>query len=322
MEDRILPRQLCALALCAFTVPAVGLLPRAGWLWAGIAASVTAGLLAAGVALCRKKGGSLTELAAQSGCGRWCLRLLLVWNLFALGTAARYLCKVYPDSRAFPLVGALLLLLAVCAAGKGVSAVARAAAVCFFFFVALYALLFGFSLPQMRTAWLRPTLHPAWQLLPAALAPVCSLTLTGHCRTRGRISGWLLGGVGLAVLTALVTAGCVSPEVAGEEPFAFYTMSKSISLFGAMERFEAIVSAGLTAGGFCLLALMCLANAEIVKTLRQGTGKAVPAGNFLLGGAAIFLGSGIPAAVMAAGSAIFWGVLPFGILLLGNRKKY
>lgn len=322
MENKILPRQLCALTLCAFTVPAVGLLPRAGWLWAGIAAAVAAGLLAAGAVLCRKKGGSLVELAAQSGCGRWCLRLLLIWNLLALGTAARYLCEVYPGSGAFPLVGALLLLLAAYAAGKGVSAVVRAGAICFFFFVALYALLFGFSLPQMRAAWVKPVLRPAWTLLPAALAPAGALALTGHCRERGRISGWLPGGMGLAVLAALVTAGCVSPEVAGAEPFAFYTMSKSISLFGAMERFEALVSAALTAGGFCLLALVCLVNAEIAKTLRQGAGKAVPAANFLLGGAAIFLGSGIPAAVMAVGTAIFWGALPLGIPLLAKRKKY
>lgn len=322
MEDRILPRQLCALALCAFTVPAVGLLPRAGWLWAGIAAVAAAGLLAAGAALCRKKGGNFVELAAQSGCGRCCLRLLLIWNLLALGTAARYLCEVFPGSGAFPLVGALLLLLAACAAGKGVSAVVRAGAICFFFFAALYALLFGFSLPQMRAEWLKPVLRPKWTLLPAALAPSCALALMGHCRERGRISGWLLGGVGLTVLAALVTAGCVSPEVAGAEPFAFYTMSKSISLFGAMERFEALVSAALTAGDFCLLALVCLANAEIAKTLRPGTGKAVPAGNFLLGGAAIFLGSGIPSVVLAAGSAIFWGVFPIGILALAKRKKY
>ena len=160
MENKILPRQLCALTLCAFTVPAVGLLPRAGWLWAGIAAAVAAGLLAAGAVLCRKNGGSLVELAAQSGCGRWCLRLLLIWNLLALGTAARYLCEVYPGSGAFPLVGALLLLLAAYAAGKGVSAVVRAGAICFFFFVALYALLFGFSLPQMRAAWVKPVLRP------------------------------------------------------------------------------------------------------------------------------------------------------------------
>lgn len=322
MEDRILPRQLCALALCAFTVPAVGLLPRAGWLWAGIAAVAAAGLLAAGAALFRKKGGSFVELAAQSGCGRCCLRLLLIWNLLALGTAARYLCEVYPGSGAFPLVGALLLLLAACAAGKGVSAVVRAGAICFFFFAALYALLFGFSLPQMRAEWLKPVLRPKWTLLPAALAPSCALALMGHCRERGRISGWLLGGVGLTVLAALVTAGCVSPEVAGAEPFAFYTMSKSISLFGAMERFEALVSAALTAGDFCLLALLCLVNAEIAKALRPGTGKAVPAGNFLLGGAAIFLGSGIPSVVLAAGSAIFWGVFPIGILALAKRKKY
>ena len=322
MKDKILPRQLCALGLCAFSVPAVGLLPRAGWLWAGISSAVSAGILAAGTALCRKKGGSPVELGAQSAAGRWCLRLLAFWNLLALGTAARYLCGSFPGGGAFPLVGALLLLLAAYAAGRGVSAVARAAAICFFFFLALYALLFGFSLPQMRPAWLKPDLHPAWRLLPAALAPVCALALAGHCRARGRISGWLLGGVGGAVLAAVVTAGCVSPEVAQAEPFAFYTMSKSISLFGAMERFEALVSAAMCAGGFCLLALLCLVNAEIVRLLRPEAEKLSAAGNFLLGGAAIRIAGAVPAAAMAAGTAIFWGALPIRILLLAKRKKY
>ena len=54
MRDKLLPRQLCALAFCAFTVPAVGLLPRTGWLWASIAAVCCAAVLAVGVLLTRK----------------------------------------------------------------------------------------------------------------------------------------------------------------------------------------------------------------------------------------------------------------------------
>lgn len=322
MENKILPRQLCALTFCAFTVPAVALLPRAGWLWAGIAALIAASIVAAGTALCRKKGGDLVVLAAQHASGRWCLRAMGAWNLLAMGAAARKLCMVYPDAGAFPLVGALLLLLAAYAAGKGVSAVVRVGAICFFFFAALYALVFGFALPQMHAAWMKPVTRPVWTVLPAALAAANALALAGTCRGRGRITGWLAGGVALAVFAALAAAGCVSPEVAAAEPFAFYTMSKSISLFGAMERFEAVVSAALTAGGFCLLALECLANTQIVKRLRPGMEKHAPVGNLMLGGAAIFLAGRVPEPVLAAGTAIFWGVLPVILLSVAEHKKY
>ena len=322
MDEKILPRQLCALTFCAFSVPAFGLLPRAGWLWAGLAAAVCAALLAALTALCRKKGGSLAQLAGTCRAGRGCLWLCLLWNFLILGAAARYLCGVYPGSGAFPLTGALLLLLAAYASGKGVSAVARVSAICFFFFLVLYGLLLGFSLPQMNPQWLRPVTRPRWLQLPAALCPVCALYLTDSCRSRGRLAGWLAGGTALALLAALVTAGCVCPEVAGAEPFAFYTMSKSISLFGTMERFEALVSAALTAGAFCLLALLCLSNAAILRAVRPQAEKYAPIGNFLLGGASIWLIAGVGMSVLAAGSAIFWGILPLLILSVAKRKKY
>ena len=99
-------------------------------------------------------------------------------------------------------------------------------------------------------------------------------------------------------------------------------MSKSISLFGTMERFEALVSAALTAGGFCLLALLCLSNAAILRAVRPQAEKYAPIGNFLLGGASIWLIAGVGMSVLAVGSAIFWGILPLLILSVAKRKKY
>lgn len=322
MRDNVLPRQLCALAFCAFTVPAVGLLPQAGWLWSLLAAVCCAAVLAIGVLLTRKKGGSAAALAAQSGLGKVLLVLLLVWNALALGMTARYLCGAYPNADGFPLTGALLLLLAAYAANKGVSAVARVSAICFFFLAALYALVLGFSVPQLRPQWLAPQTKPAWTLLPAVFSPACVLFLTGHCTARAKPAVWLLSGTALAFLAAFLAAGCLSPEIAGTEPFALYTVSKSLSLFGAMERFEALISAALTAGGFCLLGLLCLTNAEIVRTLCPQAEKCCGAANFLLGFAGIFVSGALSAGVSAAASAIFWGILPLGILSVAKRKKY
>ena len=322
MRDNVLPRQLCALAFCAFTVPAVGLLPRAGWLWALLAAACCAAVLAAGVLLTRKKGGSAAALAAQSGVGKTLLVLLMLWNFLALGMTSRYLCGAYPGADGFPLTGALLLLLAAYAANKGVSAVARVSAICFFFLIALYILVLGFSAPQLRPQWLAPQTKPAWTLLPAVFSPVCALFLTGHCSARAKPALWLLGGTALAFLVAFIAAGCLSPEVAGKEPFAVYTVTKSLSLFGAMERFEALVSAALTAGGFCLLGLLCLTNAELVRVVCPRAEKCCGAANFLLGFAGISASGVLSAEIAAAASAIFWGLLPIGILSVAKRKKY
>lgn len=321
MENKILPRQLCALTFGAFTVPAIAILPRTGWLWAGLASLGAAALLCAALLLCRKRETNPVLAGAQCRTGRMVLRLTLGWNVLALGAAARWLCGIYPDGGAFPLIGLLLLLLAAYAAGKGVSAVARAGAICFFFFVILYGVLFGVSLPQVRGQWLKPVTQPKWALLPAALLPLCALYLTGYCRGRGKVSLWAVGGILTAVLAGLVTAGCLSPEIAGSEPLGFYAMSKSLSLFGAMERFEAVVSAALTAGGFCLLALLCLVNAEILRVLRPGYEKWGAAGNFLLGGAAIALSGVCGAGFLAAGTAIFWGVVPLLLPAVVKVKK-
>lgn len=80
-----------------------------------------------------------------------------------------------------------------------------------------------------------------------------------------RTGGWLAAGIGLCAAAALCAAGTLSPRVAGEEAFAVYTMAKSVSVFGVMERLEPVVSAALTAGGFCLLSVLCLANAKTAR---------------------------------------------------------
>lgn len=312
------PRQLCALTFAAFTVPAVLYLPRAGWLWALVAAGGAALLL--GGLLRLQRGRPLAEAAlfAWGGMGRVLLTLSLVWTLLLLGAAARGLCGAYPEGKNWPLVGLLLLLLASYAAERGVLVVARTGAICFFFLAAIEALVLLFSAVQGHAAWLKPDMSgPPWALMTAALSPTCVLYLTrGGVRRRWP---WLIAGVALATAAAMCTAATLSPAVAQTDAFPFYTMTQSISVLGVMERFEPVVSAALTAGGFCMLALLCLSNGAILRAL----GWRLPVGpvNFLLGAGAMWLSRGLPDWVTAAGTAIFWGLLPLATLLVGSLKK-
>lgn len=322
MHNSVLPRQLCALCFCAFTVPAIMLLPRAGWLWAGAACAVAAILFAWMAVLRRRCASDLAAITcfAWGGFGRILLALTLLWTLLLLGAAARTLCGAYPSGNSEPLVGLMLLLLASYAASKGSAVVARAGAISFFFLIFIYGFVLAFSGAQMHTQWLRPATEGLpWGLMTTVLSPVCGFYLCGRMRGKGNLRWWLLGGVLLAVGAALCTAGTLSPQIAREDSFAFYTMTKSISLFGTMERFEAVVSAAVTAGGFCLLSLLCLANERILEVLEIP----FPAGvlNFIAGSAALWISKAIPENAVALGTAIFWGILPALTLFVGSKKK-
>ena len=125
-------------------------------------------------------------------------------------------------------------------------------------------------------------------------------------------------GWGLAA-AALCAAGTLSPRVAGEEAFAVYTMAKSVSVFGVMERLEPVVSAALTAGGFCLLSVLCLANAKTARAL--GWKRRTGIGNFLLGCTGYLAGTVLPEGVQALAAAICWGIVPLVTLWVASVKN-
>ncbi len=316
MSREITARQLCALSFCAFTLPAVVLLPRAGWLWATLAAIAVALLLYILLRLRRRCCADMATLAAQTAPGKAALILTLLWNYAALGLGARLICSLYPQGS--EVLGLLLLLLAAYAAGCGSAVPLRVGAVCFFFVLGFFAILLGFSLPQMQVRNLAPQTRAPWLLLPVILLPTCALYgETGA----GKVGGWLVCGVVLASLVALVTAGTLSPQVAGREFFPFYTASKSVSILGAMERLEPMVSAVLTLGGFCMLALLCRTNHRIASALLPARTDAVAGLNFVLGGTMLWLSGALSSAFFAVGNTIFWGIIPMWILVVGARKK-
>lgn len=239
-------RQLCAVTLAAASVPALLYLPRLGWVWATAAAAISALLLG----LCGRRcaPGGLTEVipAAFGRAGRAVLALVLLGGALLLGGAARALCAIYPESRGGPLTGLLLLLAAAYAAERGEETVLRSGAILFFFLTAVEAVILGFSAVQVRAAWLAPqTGRVPFAAMTAALSPMAVLYVRGGARRTG---GWLAAGISLCAAAALCAAGTLSPRVAGEEAFAVYTMAKSVSVFGVMERLEPVVSAALTAG--------------------------------------------------------------------------
>ncbi len=320
MTDTPQHRQLCALGFCAFTVTSVLLLPRAGWLWTGIAGSSCALLIGLIALFCRRRGQTLGEAAVAGRGGRFLLGAIFLWNLLMLGAGARQLCAAYPGGSS--LVGLIVLLLAAWGANKGGGTVARVGAVSFFFLIIIYSIVLAFAAPGIHPEWLKPQTAPLWTQLPSVLCPVLLFFLAGRGgQGKCRLWAWLLLSVAFAVATAAVTAGRLSPEVVRQDPFPFYTMTQGISLLNTMERFEALVSAALTAGGFCLLSILCLANHAGASVLCPRIQNKTAVINFFCGWGGFWLSGRIPGEILAGGTAIFWGLFPILILSLGKAKK-
>ena len=219
--------------------------------------------------------------------------------------------------RALHLIGVDLLLEPVDAAGLTGQLLLRGGAILFFFLTAVEAVILGFSAVQVRAAWLAPQKgRVPLAAMTAALSPMAVLYVRGGARRTG---GWLAAGIGLCAAAALCAAGTLSPRVAGEEAFAVYTMAKSVSVFGVMERLEPVVSAALTAGGFCLLSVLCLANAKTARAI--GWKRRTGIGNFLLGCTGYLAGTVLPEGVQAVAAAICWGMVPLVTLWVASVKK-
>lgn len=287
-------KQLSALTFCAATVPAIMILPQAGWLWAGLAATGSA------VALCFAQRHSYSAPVLR--------KAMFAWNLLVLGAATRLLCNAFANGSA--LLGLLLLLLASYAAAKGRNVLLRVGGVCMFLLIIVYSVLLGFSLPELPSGQLAPkTELLTWSVLPAALTPLLALQLRKENETVHPF--WLLGFVVFTVLTALVSG-----------KFDFYSAMKSVSVMDVMQRLEPLVSVALTIGGFCLLGTICAANETLIAQLYpQKKNFAMPL-NFIIGGVGLWLSSLLGSTFFAVGTAIFWGGLPLLAQLLEKSKKF
>ena len=257
-----------ALALTAAAVPILQLCPGLGWLPTLVGGAAASALL---FIICKVPFDPGVRAPGEKRPVTRASALLLAAALAGLAAwAARESECAFPQTDDHPLPGCLLALLAWTAARRGSTAPARCASVLFPILAALGGVVLGFSLPQLRAEWLRPSWRPeaAARACGALLLPGSVLCLPAEGPRRA-VPAAALGAAVTAALAAAVTGGILSPALA-QGPKAFWTLSRSVSVLGVVRRFEALVSAALLIGGFSLSALLLAA-------ARAVCGRAAPA---------------------------------------------
>ena len=263
-NDRLSGRQLGALALTAAGLPVFRLCCRVSWPWAllgGLGAAATLSGLTV-----------LAERRRQEDGGANRAALLLPVLALGAGCAAWESGFAFPETARSPLAAAFVLGLALAALRLGPAAAGRCAGILLWITGALYGTVLLFSLPQLRTQWLRPagTVGDAAAVWAALLPPGAALCLARRLGEDQRLPHWpWWAAAALAAAASAVTGGILSPPLAREAE-AFRTLARGVSVLGVIRRFEALVNGAQLMSGFCLCTLLLAAAEALWREIRRG----------------------------------------------------
>lgn len=300
---------LWAWIFVGMTAPLAQIAGRSPWLGTAVFA-VVSGCLCWGV---HSVSGETPSLP------KWCCILEYFFIIFVAGELAGLIKTVWPTGGDLPTVPLTLLFLAALSAWHGAERASRIGGVLFWFIVILYAVILGAGVKELNPRWMIPDITvPEGLLLVVLLIPAVAVFLP---REKGRLPSPVLTLIGIfAGVVALWTAGTLSPRAVKSLADPFYEFSKSLSLFGVAERFEAIVSFTLTLGYFALFSLLFSAAGTLAEGLHQGFGRwGIVLGSAVSAFIAIFF---LPVSdvLLALLSLVFWGILPF-LLYCVKRAK-
>lgn len=162
------------------------------------------------------------------------------------------------ESVSMPLV---LLVLAALSAGNGAQNAGRVCCCAAWVTAIIYALVLGIGVKNIE--WIRLTemgyCHE--MLILAFLLPAVWLLLPAQ-RSKGV---FLVGMIIFGAVVSILCFGTLSARGVVDAQLPIYQYSKSLTMLGIAERFEAAASVALTLGLFCTLSLLLSAAEEMVK---------------------------------------------------------
>ena len=187
--------------------------------------------------------------------------LQVLWLAVPLAVFAAVARDLFPDASNEVYVPLVVLALSWLLARHPRDGVLACCVIVAYFLLAAVAVVCVFSLPGLQWRWLSPSFD--WMEALTALAFAgggMALSSAVPGVKPGKLWRWIAF-LCPAVIAAVV-AGSLSEPLARQQDAAFYTLSRSISLFGVVERFEALVASCLTLG-------LCSACALLLHAARQ-----------------------------------------------------
>lgn len=238
----------------------------------------------------------------------WYCVLQLVWLGIISGYMARWVNQCWPTAADTPLVSLVVLALAVLASKDGVGQACRAGCVLFIFLCLLYGAVIVSGSRDIKIRYLDPDpeLPDAW-LVAVFLLPLTVQFLPADKRLQKLP---LLAIPLIATVLAVLTVGTLSIGISRQMQLPFYEFSKSLSLFGVVERFESFVCVALTVGFFSLQMVLLSASRQLSRNLWPQKDWVGFAGTVALSGGVAIIDVDPAPYLFPIISAFLWVVLP------------
>lgn len=273
--------------------PAVRVLPRSSvrlggdavWISPIIAMAAVLGIAAAMQWFMKNRGegegmGELILRSVGPAAGRAVLVLTAIWLVLYAGfilriSAERLLAAVFERGGIWIFVVMTLGVSVMAALGKTRS-LARTAQIMLIFGI-LMAVIILFSLVDIRAENLLPVEPAEIKGIFLGAIPIINVQaifvyfmfLLGHCRKKPggvkQAAGWIAAATAGILIIILTTIGTMSAGLTERLRNPFFTMIKNITVFGTVERIEAVVVAAWVITDFMLLAVLLTVGSEIIK---------------------------------------------------------
>lgn len=230
--------------------------------------------------------GDVYHLAFGSRWGKICCGLSALWTVTVMVADLRFYAERYV-SAVYPEAGKLVFYLAMAAlelwiVREDLSALFRAGKIFFWVVTLTLAAVLLLAIGKIRLYNLWPVTDTGWRemglgalrLSTAVSAVVPAGFLLGKVQWKTRKSGavwWVAALTGVAMGIAVSILGVFGPELSQRLQVPFFTLAKEVSVTGAMERLESIISAMWMMTDTALMGVLTF-SAE--QTLRQVAGEA------------------------------------------------
>ncbi len=246
--------------------------------------------------------------------------ILGLWNLYAVAVVAAQSPICWPGKGSELAVSLVLLLLAAASAWNGAERASRGAAVLLPLCVLVFAVVLACGVGNIR--WSRvgvSTAAPSGMPLFLFLLPVAATAIP---RQPGAAVYRCMTGLSIfALALSVVATGILSLPIAVTKADAFYEVSKSLSLFGAIQRFEAVTAVAVTLSVYAMLSMLLSGASHMAEQISPGSGRF-----------ATIIGTGLSAAIvvgkfyldsrlLAVLALLIWGIFPVLASLIPSGKK-
>ncbi len=197
--------------------------------------------------------------------------LFLLWNVYAVAVVASLACLCWPGEGSQITTSLVLIALASLSATKGERSACAVSATLCPLCAAIFAVVLASGIGSIR--WDRvevSTVPPGGMLIFVFLLPIAAVTIPRSAN----LSVGSLAFIGLlGIVLSVSVMGTLSLPVMLTKPDAFYEFSKSLDLFGVVQRFESVVAVAVTLSLYAMLSLLLSSIGSTAERVCPGSDK-------------------------------------------------